>query len=144
LVKTAAEIVVQDPRGNCGGLFVDRDAALRFVRAENGYRTPAVVMVSGNLELNTRPIRARYPFLKQPSICSASAGSRDANVRYRSACFKLSGYAPALPTPFNDQDNSTLMRSHTCDLQIANGASALVVCGTTGEAPTLSRAGAAN
>jgi hypothetical protein len=31
---------------------VDRDAALRFVRAENGYRAPAVVMVSGNLELN--------------------------------------------------------------------------------------------
>jgi len=52
---------------------------------------------------------------------------------------KLSGYAPALPTPFNDAgaiDSGALER--LCDLQIANGATALVVCGTTGEAPTLS------
>jgi hypothetical protein len=27
--------VVQDQNGVCGGLFVDRDAALRFVRSEN-------------------------------------------------------------------------------------------------------------
>jgi hypothetical protein len=53
--------VVQDPRGNCGGLFVDRDAALRFVRAENGYRAPAVVMVSGNLELNISPNPGTLP-----------------------------------------------------------------------------------
>jgi hypothetical protein len=32
---------------------VSREAALRFVRAENGYRPQAVVMVSGNLELDT-------------------------------------------------------------------------------------------
>jgi len=51
---------------------------------------------------------------------------------------KLSGYAPALPTPFNDEgsiDGDAFER--LCDLQIANGATALVVCGTTGEAPTL-------
>ena len=56
--------VVQDPRGNCGGLFVDRDAALRFVRAENGYRAPAVVMVSGNLELNISPNPGTLPQLE--------------------------------------------------------------------------------
>jgi hypothetical protein len=33
-------------------LFVDRDAALRFVRSENGYRARAVVMVSEGLELD--------------------------------------------------------------------------------------------
>ena len=44
--------VVRDQKGVCGGLFVTRDAALRFVRAENGYRPQAVVMVSGNLELD--------------------------------------------------------------------------------------------
>ena len=44
--------VVRDQNGVCGGLFVTRDAALRFVRAENGYRPQAVVMVSGNLELD--------------------------------------------------------------------------------------------
>jgi len=56
--------VVQDPRGNCGGLFVDRDAALRFVRAENGYRAPAVVMVSGNLELNIGRNPGTLPLLE--------------------------------------------------------------------------------
>lgn len=39
--------VVQDQRGLCGGLFVDRAAALRFAMFENGNRLQAVVMVSG-------------------------------------------------------------------------------------------------
>jgi len=46
--------VVQDQKGVRGGLFVDRDAALRFVRFENGHRPQAVVMVSGVLELDMR------------------------------------------------------------------------------------------
>src|ERR1700722_18359 len=51
---------------------------------------------------------------------------------------KLSGYAPALPTPFDDKgevDGEAFER--LCDLQITCGATALVVCGTTGEASTL-------
>jgi hypothetical protein len=44
--------VVQDPRGVRGGLFVDRDQALRFVRAENGNRPQEFVMVGGVLELD--------------------------------------------------------------------------------------------
>src|ERR1700729_1274910 len=51
---------------------------------------------------------------------------------------KLSGYAPALPTPFDDNgdvDGEAFER--LCDLQITLGATALVVCGTTGEATTL-------
>jgi 4-hydroxy-tetrahydrodipicolinate synthase len=51
---------------------------------------------------------------------------------------KLSGYAPALPTPFDPEggiDGAAFAR--LCDLQIVHGATALVVCGTTGEAPTL-------
>jgi hypothetical protein len=44
--------VVQDPRGIRGGLFVDRDQALRFVRAENGNRPGEFVMVGGVLELD--------------------------------------------------------------------------------------------
>jgi 4-hydroxy-tetrahydrodipicolinate synthase len=54
---------------------------------------------------------------------------------------KLSGYAPALPTPFDQNgavDRAALERF--CGLQIREGATALVVCGTTGEAPTLNRA----
>ena len=44
--------VVRDKTGHCGGLFANRDAALRFVRSENGNCPPAVVMVSGTLELD--------------------------------------------------------------------------------------------
>ena len=50
----------------------------------------------------------------------------------------LAGYAPALPTPFDNEgciDRAAFAR--LCELQIAHGATALVVCGTTGEAPTL-------
>jgi 4-hydroxy-tetrahydrodipicolinate synthase len=53
----------------------------------------------------------------------------------------LSGYAPALPTPFNDADQIDVPAlEFLCDRQIREGATALVVCGTTGEAPNLSRA----
>jgi 4-hydroxy-tetrahydrodipicolinate synthase len=54
---------------------------------------------------------------------------------------KLSGYAPALPTPFDDNGNvDGAAFEQFCDRQIQEGATALVVCGTTGEAPTLSPA----
>jgi hypothetical protein len=54
---------------------------------------------------------------------------------------KLSGYAPALPTPFNDAGDIDLAAfERFCDLQINAGATALVVAGTTGEAPTLTPA----
>lgn len=53
----------------------------------------------------------------------------------------LSGYAPALPTPFRDDDSVDIAAlEHLCERQIQDGATALVACGTTGEAPTLSRA----
>jgi 4-hydroxy-tetrahydrodipicolinate synthase len=52
---------------------------------------------------------------------------------------KFSGYAPALPTPFDDEGNiDAAAFARLCELQIEGGASALVVCGTTGEAPTMS------
>jgi 4-hydroxy-tetrahydrodipicolinate synthase len=54
---------------------------------------------------------------------------------------ELSGYAPALPTPFDDEGNiDRAAFERFCDHQIQEGATALVVCGTTGEAPTLSPA----
>ncbi len=54
--------VVQDQKGVRGGLFVDRAAALRFVRFENGDRPQAVVMVSDGLELalNHKPKTAPH------------------------------------------------------------------------------------
>jgi hypothetical protein len=45
--------VVQEQKGARGGLFVDREAALRFVRAETGRQPRAIVMVSEILELDT-------------------------------------------------------------------------------------------
>jgi 4-hydroxy-tetrahydrodipicolinate synthase len=53
---------------------------------------------------------------------------------------KLSGYAPALPTPFNDDGIDAAAFERFCELQINSGATALVVGGTTGEASNLSRA----
>jgi len=47
------ELVVQEQRGARGGLFVDREAALRFVRTETGNKPQAVIMVSAILELDT-------------------------------------------------------------------------------------------
>jgi len=44
--------VVQDKDGLCGGLFVDRNQALRFAMFENGNRPDAVIMVPGIFELN--------------------------------------------------------------------------------------------
>jgi len=44
--------VVQDQKGIRGGLFVDRDAAPRFVRSESGDRPQAFMMVSDILELD--------------------------------------------------------------------------------------------
>jgi 4-hydroxy-tetrahydrodipicolinate synthase len=54
---------------------------------------------------------------------------------------KLSGYAPALPTPFgNDGKVDAAAFERLCQRQLEMRATALVVCGTTGEAPTLSPA----
>jgi 4-hydroxy-tetrahydrodipicolinate synthase len=51
---------------------------------------------------------------------------------------KLSGYAPAVPTPFDDDENiDRAAFAAYCERQVGEGATALVVCGTTGEAPTL-------
>ena len=54
---------------------------------------------------------------------------------------RLSGYAPALPTPFDGAGELDLPAlERLCHRQIDEGACVLVVWGTTGEAPTLSRA----
>ena len=54
---------------------------------------------------------------------------------------KLSGYAPALPTPFDAEGCIDAVAFELDDPQLvmpkAHGATAMVVCGTTGEAPTL-------
>ncbi len=52
--------VVEEQSGDRGGLFVSRDAALRYVRDENRNRQWSVMMISGILELdvNRRPSAA--------------------------------------------------------------------------------------
>ena len=52
--------VVQEQSGDCGGLFVSRDTALRYVRDENREQRWPVVMISGIIELdvNRRPSAA--------------------------------------------------------------------------------------
>jgi 4-hydroxy-tetrahydrodipicolinate synthase len=52
---------------------------------------------------------------------------------------QLTGYAPAVPTPFDRGDDIDRAAFETvCRLQVEAGATTLVVCGTTGESPTLS------
>jgi 4-hydroxy-tetrahydrodipicolinate synthase len=51
---------------------------------------------------------------------------------------RLSGYAPAVPTPFGEHGTVDLpCLEHFCDQQVRAGAAALIVCWATGEAPTL-------
>jgi 4-hydroxy-tetrahydrodipicolinate synthase len=52
----------------------------------------------------------------------------------------LTGYASALPTPFKDGCVDADAFKSFCEWQIEQGSSALIVNGTTGEAPTLSTA----
>jgi hypothetical protein len=56
--------VVRDQKGICGGLFVDRKAALRFVRAQNRYRPHAVIVVSDPLELDIKSNHRARPTRK--------------------------------------------------------------------------------
>ncbi|HVJ51497.1 MAG TPA: 4-hydroxy-tetrahydrodipicolinate synthase [Aliidongia sp.] len=51
---------------------------------------------------------------------------------------QLTGYMAALPTPFRDDTLDEHAFSRLCEWQIGQGTAALVVAGTTGEAPTLS------
>jgi hypothetical protein len=44
--------VVQDQRGLCGGLFINRAEALRFALFENGRRPQAIIMIPDGLELD--------------------------------------------------------------------------------------------
>ena len=54
--------VVQDERGLCGGLFVDRNKAIRFAMDETGKRPQAIRLVPGILELDmSRPAGAALP-----------------------------------------------------------------------------------
>ena len=61
--------VVQDPRGIRGGLFINCDQALRFVRAENGNRPGEFVMVGGILELDMSKVSVT-------TQCQGEAGRR--------------------------------------------------------------------
>ena len=58
--------VVQDERGLCGGLFINRVEALRFAMFENGNRPQAVVMVPGVFEL----VMNRKAALHAPGNCN--------------------------------------------------------------------------
>jgi hypothetical protein len=73
-----------------------------------------------------------------PRILNIGGGAPDIMSLIGRHVSKLTGYAPALPTPFNIEGNIDVPAfEHLCDLQLAHGATALIVCGTTGEAPTL-------
>ena len=47
--------VGQDERGLCGGLFVSRAEAMKFVLFENGHHPEGIIMVPGFFELDLGP-----------------------------------------------------------------------------------------
>jgi hypothetical protein len=56
--------VVRDQRGLCGGLFIGREAAIKYARSESRNRPDSVLAVSGILELDISAIprgRRRAP-----------------------------------------------------------------------------------
>jgi len=67
--------VVQDQHHLCGGLFIDRTAALRFALFEIGNRPRAVVMVPGVLELdlNGSPSVVHLPETQTDAFCACQA-----------------------------------------------------------------------
>lgn len=72
--------VVKDQRGVRGGLFVERDAALRFVRSENRIHPHALVMVSDALELDLLELDSARPPSPAPQrqMTAATPGERQA------------------------------------------------------------------
>jgi hypothetical protein len=72
--------VVQDERGLCGGLFVDRGRAIRYAMDETGKQPQAIRMVTGVFELDmSRPASRLSSRISPPrsSLQSAPAGSPD-------------------------------------------------------------------
>ncbi|HMN71101.1 MAG TPA: hypothetical protein PKA55_04435 [Rhodoblastus sp.] len=58
--------VVQDRRGLCGGLFINREEAIRFAMLESGLKPQAVLMVPEGLELSLGPEQSvEHPHLKR-------------------------------------------------------------------------------
>ena len=117
-------------KGNMRRSFVDHDAALRFVRAADGYRPRAVVMVSEALELDmSRTRRARSSRMTgdprhQRRIVLSNAMSPSARTspncrgtplhcRHRSMLEVISTTPPA----------------RLCEVRIAHGATPLVAAG---------------
>jgi len=68
--------VVQDDQRLCGGLFVDRAAALKFAMFETGNRPQAVIMVPGTFELDLtgqrRAVAANEPHRQAAALRRAA------------------------------------------------------------------------
>jgi hypothetical protein len=62
--------VVQDQKGLCGGLFVNRAQALKFAMFENGHRPQAVIIVPDVLELDLSG-KHRVQNRSAPLACAA-------------------------------------------------------------------------
>jgi hypothetical protein len=60
--------VVRDQSGLRGGIFVKRAEALRYVHLESGDHPGVIVMVSGELELDTNAMRGGSPILNQINV----------------------------------------------------------------------------
>ena len=79
--------VVQDQRGLCGGLFVDRSNAVHFAMQETGKQPQAIVMVPGVFELDMQGALSaanraqRDQGQRLPRPMASNAGSSNAPMR---------------------------------------------------------------
>jgi hypothetical protein len=66
--------VVQDRKGLCGGLFVNRADAVKFAMFENGNCPQAVIMVPGILELDlsNKPRARPHPLNTENTLLRAA------------------------------------------------------------------------
>ena len=82
--------VVQDERGLCGGLFVDRNKAIRFAMDETGKRPQAIRLVPGILELDIelpRPKKLPLPHRSSTMLrASATRPDRRQSIALVSVC----------------------------------------------------------
>jgi 4-hydroxy-tetrahydrodipicolinate synthase len=104
-----------------------------------------MILVPGILELDmtAKPRVVRHASAGTNTVLARVPDRHEAVMTstLRRATVRLAGYAPALPTPFNAADEiDAVALERFCDRQIQQGASALVVCAATGEAPNLNRA----
>jgi 4-hydroxy-tetrahydrodipicolinate synthase len=139
---------VVETQGGEGEIFISRQAALNTLRSKraSGAATCRVRKNHwrfGDSSMQTPPSHEpSWSRLDKPSRATNTAPHQSlADLEDKSACERrqmLPGSLAALATPFEKDDIAEKSFADLVSWQIEQGSQGLVVCGATGEAPTLS------